>query len=343
MFRIRGGVLVAALGLAFSAEAQGGLPHTFVDGTPALADEVNANFRYVAPENVVYVNAQPDADVANGNALHDALASLASIGGPPGPGNRYLVKLRPGIYDLGNRGLVLPRWVFLEGVSERATALKSTASTAITLDIYSGLRSFSLDHVGGGSTSIHVKSTATSGVWPTFIRDIWLTTEPTSRATGILAEGAVTVVLRDLKIHTHGRGQTYGIHTTGNAYIDAVDVDCRVTNTNSSGAARALFLDGSGRAKFHSSILGASGPQNEAYALGTGSNYSGILHVMGSQVTGSSSIFGQFAGSGKVYVATSELGGSHWVGSASNQTAVKCVYVYNHQLDALSRCDMAPF
>lgn len=111
------------------AAAAPGLPHTFVSGETASASEVNENFRYVAPRNVVQVSV-PDGGSAvdAGNALLEAVdvGELTAINGAPSTDNPYLVKLAPGTYDLGSQSLRMPAFVDVAGSGQGVTTIESS-------------------------------------------------------------------------------------------------------------------------------------------------------------------------------------------------------------------------
>lgn len=63
--------------------------------------------------------------LASGERLLDRLARLGS----PGPDNRWLLRLEPGLYDLGSRSLVLRPFVDVEGSGRGVTTVHSAAET----------------------------------------------------------------------------------------------------------------------------------------------------------------------------------------------------------------------
>lgn len=109
--------------------ADPGLPHTFVAGETASASEVNENFRYVAPRNVVHVSVPEGGSAVDaGNALLEAVdvGELTAINGAPSADNPYLVKLAPGTYDLGNQSLQMPAFVDVAGSGRGVTTIESS-------------------------------------------------------------------------------------------------------------------------------------------------------------------------------------------------------------------------
>lgn len=64
----------------------------------------------------------------NGTALLNAVTAAA--GSSPGPTNGFLIKLEPGVYDLGNQSLVMPSYVDLEGSGQGITTVTSQVTPA---------------------------------------------------------------------------------------------------------------------------------------------------------------------------------------------------------------------
>lgn len=96
--------------------------------------------------------------VENGTALRNALASIGTTSSL----NRYLIKLEPGIYDVGTTGLQMKPFVDIDGSGENASTIRaevdSPTSGAVIASSYVTLR-----HVGvinfvppAGSNSIAV-------------------------------------------------------------------------------------------------------------------------------------------------------------------------------------------
>jgi hypothetical protein len=70
----------------------------------------------------VLVSPVPGNPVASGTALRSALAGIAS----PSATNRWLVKVEPGIYDVGGTTLPMRSWVDIEGSGIDATVIRGT-------------------------------------------------------------------------------------------------------------------------------------------------------------------------------------------------------------------------
>ncbi|MFP2932219.1 hypothetical protein ACLESO_45085, partial [Pyxidicoccus sp. 3LG] len=102
----------------------------------------------------------PEATPAeSGTALRAALDSITV-----GPGETWVVKLEPGIYDVGTTPLQLKQDVFLEGSGEDATVVRSSTATQGTVVGASGvlLTRLTVMNTGGGARSVAISSTAPS-------------------------------------------------------------------------------------------------------------------------------------------------------------------------------------
>ncbi|MEM9558366.1 MAG: hypothetical protein AAGC60_29200 [Acidobacteriota bacterium] len=84
-------------------------------------------------------------DAANGTALltavNDALAAVPA----PSAGNPWLIKVEPGIFDLGSQTLQLQSWIDIEGSGRNATFIRSGGSVFVpapaTVNAASGVNS----------------------------------------------------------------------------------------------------------------------------------------------------------------------------------------------------------
>ena len=160
-------MIVAGMFLGSSLAIAGAVVglNTFTAGTPAVANDVNANFTAIktaVDDNNTRVNANiaslasNSSNIANnagsipslqsaslvrtivvkpvigGGGLVDPVASgtalinaVAGITGSSSANNRWLVKLETGVFDLGSQMLTLPDGVSLEGAGRGATMITS--------------------------------------------------------------------------------------------------------------------------------------------------------------------------------------------------------------------------
>lgn len=336
-----GRVLAGLAAVAISAQAQAvGLPHTFVPGVPPAAFELNENFAYVAPPNVVHVNPDPSGPAASGAALHMAVdpVNLSTINGPPASDNPYLVVIAPGLYSLKDKSLVVPPHVHLLGSGKSATRLVSEADHAIMGEHHASLRSLTLEHKASGERNFTSVYLASSGAQlPFWIEGVDVRTDTDHEATGLFAGGGVKVLLRDASFHLSTEKSATGLHVEDEASVEAHDVESQV---QADGFAQALFIDTKAwtRSFFGTSHLSAASP-NFRYPIVTGEDFEGTLRIHASTISGHK-IFARVDGKGRLLVGTSEMAGSFY--EALGPTLVKCVHIFDHDFDDLLRCNSVP-
>jgi len=95
-------------------------------GIPGPAGPQGAGVSY---ERTIIVSPDPLDETKNGLLLRNALAGLTGNG----PTRPYLLKIEPGIYDLGSEPLALKPYVDVEGSGELTTTISSTAAIPATL------------------------------------------------------------------------------------------------------------------------------------------------------------------------------------------------------------------
>ena len=95
-------------------------------GIPGPAGPQGAGVSY---ERTIIVSPDPLDETKNGLLLRNALAGITGNG----PTRPYLLKIEPGIYDLGSEPLALKPYVDVEGSGELTTTISSTAAIPATL------------------------------------------------------------------------------------------------------------------------------------------------------------------------------------------------------------------
>lgn len=95
-------------------------------GVPGPAGPQGAGVSYA---RTIIVSPDPADESKNGLLLRNALASITDNG----PARPYLVKIEPGIYDLGSQPLALKPYVDVEGSGELTTIISSTAAIPAAL------------------------------------------------------------------------------------------------------------------------------------------------------------------------------------------------------------------
>jgi hypothetical protein len=250
----------------------------------------------------------------NGTALKDALAGItdASVDNP------YLLKIEPGVYDLGSRQfdrIDMQSFVDVEGSGEGVTTITSSNSSGTVIGAAnSELRSLTVKHTGGlnGATAImnfandfrvtHVTAAA-SGESPINVGVNILGTAMLSQVTAT-ASGA--------------SGRNTGVEIRGTATLD------QVTATGSGGS-----VDGSRGVEI--SAVDATAVLSQVTATASGGPFSyGVLNggstqIHNSRIAGDTATLGNNAGSMRV-------GASHLSGPPSTKssgTTLTCAGVYD--------------
>jgi len=107
----------------------------------------------------VIVSPVPGDTLASGTALLNALAGISGATSS----NPYLLKIEPGVYDLGNNGLTMQSWVDIEGSGENTTTITSThssisetSSATVTGADNAEIRFLTVENRGGNYYSIAI-------------------------------------------------------------------------------------------------------------------------------------------------------------------------------------------
>lgn len=235
-WKLMGGSFALFFAVAFSANAQVGMPNIFGPFNPHTDSQLNENFAYVADAHVVYVNPDPAGPHASGARLLDAVdpGNLAGIAGPPAPDNQYLIVVRPGDYDLDKKTLHLRPYVHILGSGIGVTRLISYARVAVLGEYDSSIRSLSLyQKTSGPSVAILLESGYPG---PFRIGNVEVQAETDEFARGILTQGATNLFLRDSRMLVRADKIARGIdanHETGSrcGELESVEVVGRLPSS----------------------------------------------------------------------------------------------------------------
>ena len=157
-------------------------------------------------------NGAPDP-VASGTELLNAAAAIPTSGNDvPSGSNPWLLKVGPGIFDLGTSGLSLPAWVNLDGAGEGATTITAANDTWYTVasSSYNTISNLTIVNTGGGANTYAVYANGTS---LELDHARVQATGGTSNDVGIFANNSV-IRLNDGEVI----GDTIGIYTAGTPY-----------------------------------------------------------------------------------------------------------------------------
>lgn len=342
---------LAALLLALpgGAAAQApGLPHIFSSGDPAVAGEVNENFREAAPANVIHVSSAAELSQAV-----DLTNAVYAAHGAPAADNPYVIKLAPGVYDLGTPYLGVPEYVDLEGAGRSVTVLRSghvnSGNAAVRLGSNSELRFLTVQHPGGGHTVYGVSgNSATAVISHTTVK----VTNDSGTAVAVLGPAKV----RHSTLSATGTGTVGGYSSgfDGPNVLNDVDItlvsssttetpraalvgqtaqlhDVRASVENSStGDAGGIGVSSDTTATITDSEVRVTAPSGTATVLSVVAGATLTVHrstlIAGDGTTGGENFYANIDDNAAAYLATSQLGGDFITGTTDS--VIDCALVY---------------
>jgi hypothetical protein len=107
-----------------------------------------------------------------GNAQHNGLQLRSALAGiaDSGAGNPYLVKIEPGVFDIGNNTLAVPEYVALEGSGAGVTRIQacvgianSIAAFVFVLESNTALRDLAIEFSATAVSAVDTGAVTTSG------------------------------------------------------------------------------------------------------------------------------------------------------------------------------------
>ena len=248
--------LVLSLGAA-TAWAQVSLPNTFSAGQPARADEVNANFQTLADafnanlvRQMVVISAVADDDTANGQALLDAVAAITDAS----ESRPYLIRLGPGIFDLGTNTLTMREYVNIAGsgqgivdatssgvAPQGGSRIVSTATTTVAGARYTELTNLSVVSTGGtGLTYTNVQPSGCGfGVPGAIVRAVTVYASDAFSAVGIHNDNSCPL-FKDVTVFVTTSGTAIGVEAVNGSSPVLSGVTVRATG--GSGVAGAFAV-----------------------------------------------------------------------------------------------------
>ena len=225
----------------------------YCPGTPVTRDQmavfIEKSMRGTAnwPPHTVLVVHHPAAETnSNLNSGTELLAMVAAIptsgAEAPGPGNPWLIKLGPGVFDLGSNSLTLPQYTALEGSGQDVTEITATgyavsAGTVIMGD-HGRLSRITVNNSGGSSNETAVYLPGSAG--NVALEHVTLTASSPSNASGGAAGLSADLIssfsMVDCDVTVHGAAYNYGILANTSAYrprLDGVRVNVYGSNDTS--------------------------------------------------------------------------------------------------------------
>lgn len=348
-------VLAAALVLAIFANGSSGVTahngatnklHGCIGTTGAVGTAINLSGRAIQPETLMRV-VDPNQSCAaneiavdwnkelvstiivspvgspsaNGQALAGVLAGITTASAT----NPYLVKLEPGIYDLGDSFLTLKSFVDIEGSGESNTTIRGGGRATPFEGLIVGADKTELRHLtvetSGGNNAVGIYNQSKT---PTLRNVTIKASDAMQEAIGIFNSGSKGVNLYNVTINatTSGTSVATGIANNGsNAIINNSSITVSSTSAvavTSNSASSVQIYNGS----LQSNSL-ALQSVNMSNLKADNTQIAGAVSATGSTVTiTESQINGSVSGGSLVSLANSQVTGSV-------STGTKCAYIYN--------------
>jgi hypothetical protein len=284
-----------------------------------------------------------------------AMGSYADWCGTPSETNRCLLKIMPGVYDVGTTSVVMQPYIDIEGSGENTTIIQGNLDSS-TSGIVNGasnaeIRFLTIKHTGGGANAMGIYLSSAS---PKISNVSINVSNPGNTTYGIYGYPNTDPVIRNVGVIVSGN-YNFGIalHTCtipllSDVYINVSGVTNIgfYSNTCAPSLANVISLTSGGTINYATRIIDSSPVFTNLYASATGGstgNYgvhtggAGTVNIHHSVIVGATStIFNQ--NTTAVRVGASQLnGGDVTVGSGS----VTCVGAYNGSFAALiSSCSM---
>lgn len=238
-----------------------------------------------AYKRTVIVSPVPGNPSASGTAL---LSTLSGITGAS-QDNPYLLKIEPGLYDLGSSALVMKQWVDIEGSGEGVTTIRRSGSPnydtgTVVASNKSKLSSLTVENTGGAT-----RATAVWNEGATSFRLAHVTAKASGGNTNVGVDNFnASPEITDVVAAASGGSGTnnYGLYNNNSsptiddleATASGGDFNCGVCNRNSSSPAMAgvIATASDGSLNYGVSNHGASSPtmiQSRVFALNGSNNY----------------------------------------------------------------------
>jgi len=243
--------LVAALltPLASAGETPS-IPNNFTAGTPAVANDVNANFQALADAIGEIPQASNTVSVAKSGAdyttITEALASITDASGD----NRYVVNVAPGTFEEADF-VTVPAFVHLRGSGQGITTVRvlggsnqtTPAASAVLLEDLGAISALRIENDAASGIAIGLFVSAASR--QTIIRNVTVDAQvgTGTGATGIQMVDSDAVVLNCRATASGGTIVNTGLtsNDTSGAFAQPLLINCFFTGTGQ-GTGNGAFL-----------------------------------------------------------------------------------------------------
>ncbi len=189
----------------------------------------------------------PDS-TASATALVAAVASIPTSGtDAPSWSNPWLVKIGPGVYDLGSSSLAIPDYVAVEGAGRGVTVIQSTGSdvsgsATVTASSLLELRDLSIKNTGAAAYATALMISGNGAM----VRRVDMTVQSASSSSrGIYLIGSgLTIEDSTMTVSSSGSGSIYGVLTGAGTSL-TVNRAALTLGVQGTGSGAAFSVDGS--------------------------------------------------------------------------------------------------
>ena len=303
MLNFSTGVTIADTGTVAVAQTSG-VGDITIQATAATHVIVKVVGYYTKPVQTVHVHPVPGDAPASGTALLNALNGITNASAT----KRYVLKIEPGIYDVGTTMLVMKPYVDIEGSGQQATVIQGLGNndTALSTGVIKGagsseLRNLQIKSTGSASLPLSIGIIVKDGA-DTRIKDVTIVSSGPSTNWGVRVLQTKPTI-EDVTIDVQGGGESYGVSSVAEGADPIIErTKIRVTNaTNGHGIIAIDFANLSSLRDLQINISGGSTGYGIRVASSSGF---GITNVTNSAISVQSTTATSY---GVVYLAGTQL------------------------------------
>jgi hypothetical protein len=256
---------------------------------------------YSKAVQTVYVHPVPGDATASGTRLLNTLAAITNASAT----KRYVIKVEPGIYDVGATMLEMKPYVDIEGSGQEATVIQGNGNNESSMVAtvegadFAELRDLQVKSVGNPSGTPFTIATAIAlDSDDTTIRNVTVTSSGASVNWGIRMAGSLSTI-EEVNINVSGSGTIYGMVTDFFSAPTVRRTVINVTDAGTSGSKIGIWTeDGGCPAELIDVEINVSGGATAYGIQEASSNLSCTLTIRSSSISVSSSTaYGIYAGS----------------------------------------------
>ena len=237
-----------------------------------------------------------------------AMSNIASWCGTPSSSNPCLLKIMPGVYDLGSSSLVMNQYVDIEGAGENSTIITSAVNSgwAATQGTLTGannaeLRLLTVKNTGTGSNGCAIVNYSTS---PSLLHVTAIASSAGTRSIGVFSYFSAPT-LRDVTAVGAGSSYSYGIMN-----FTASPVMNNVTARAGYGVYSSVAIDnhfGSSPVMTNITATSDAAGGNAAAAINLDGSTSLIMNAVVSAAGGTSANYGFYLGGSPATISNSSV------------------------------------